>query len=693
MGTKRLSVSTLLCFLLHHTYAALDIGVYWGQNAAEGSLAQTCATGRYSYVNIAFLVQFGGGQTPILNLAGHCNPTTNSCRAIADQIKGCQSRGVKVMLSIGGVGNYSLYSREDARNVSVYLRDNFLGGSSETRPLGDAVLDGIDFVIAQGSSLYYDDLVRFLSSYSTGSRKVYISGGPECPFPDARLGAAINTSLFDYVWIQFYNNPRCDYRGDADNLKRSWTIWTNSVNASKLFPCLAAAPEAVSDGFIPANVLRTEILPGIQRSTKFGGVMLWSMGYDVQSGYSAAIAEGIPPVQSPSYPPQGDYPGQKPGKFPLGIIVGVILGIIITVICIITLLVIRHHRLKRQSSPHRPNPERNHVEKFLLQNGLAPKRYRYYEIKKVTKSFSDKLGQGGYGSVYKGTLPDGTLVAIKVLVEGDSDGEEFINEVASISRTSHVNIVGLLGFCYENSKRALVYEYMPNKSLDKFLGNKNGADVDCALDLNRLYDIAIGIAKGLEYLHTGCNTRIVHFDIKPQNILLDEDFCPKISDFGLAKLCKKKQSVLSVIGTRGTIGYIAPEVFSRNFGSVSYKSDVYSYGMMVLEMAGANKIVEVDTIQSSENYFPDLVYDYVIHDVTRKLDYDVIEGSKEIAEKMFLVGFWCIQTTPSDRPPMSKILEMLEGSVESIQIPPKPVLFTPTPPVQNISSSWSSYVV
>ncbi|XP_012840971.1 PREDICTED: probable receptor-like protein kinase At5g39020 [Erythranthe guttata] len=107
--------------------------------------------------------------------------------------------------------------------------------------------------------------------------------------------------------------------------------------------------------------------------------------------------------------------------------------------------------------------------------------------------------------------------------------------------------------------------------------------------MDKLYEIAVGVAKGLQYLHTGCNTRIVHFDIKPQNILLDDDFSPKISDFGLAKLCKKKQSILSVIGARGTIGYIAPEIFSRNFGGASHKSDVYSYGMMILEMVGATK--------------------------------------------------------------------------------------------------------
>ncbi|KAL8549841.1 hypothetical protein ACS0TY_008617 [Phlomoides rotata] len=341
---------------------------------------------------------------------------------------------------------------------------------------------------------------------------------------------------------------------------------------------------------------------------------------------------------------------------------------------------------------NKPPANNQDIENILLQYGpLAPRRYKYSKIKKMTKSFNNKLGQGGYGSVYKGTLPDGSFVAVKVLMETDSNGEEFINEVASISRTSHVNIVTLLGFCYEGSKRALIYEFMPNKSLDIFLStNGSSSETDCSLNFKKLYKIAVGIAKGLEYLHTGCNTRIVHFDIKPQNILLDEDFCPKISDFGLAKLCKKKQSILSVIGTRGTIGYIAPEMFSRNFGGVSHKSDVYSYGMMVLEMAGAKNIDEADATQSSDNYFPDKIYQHVVIGVTQKVDEFMSEEVEEIVKKMFLVGFWCIQTTPSDRPSMSKVVEMLEGSVQSIQIPPKPTLFCPTPPEQDISFSLSA---
>ena len=227
------------------------------------------------------------------------------------------------------------------------------------------------------------------------------------------------------------------------------------------------------------------------------------------------------------------------------------------------------------------------VEAILGNYGpLGIRRYNYLDIKKTINSFKDKLGQGGYGSVYKGKLQDGCLVAVKVLKESKGNGEEFINEVVSISRTSHVNIVTWMGFCLDGFKRALIYEFMPNGSLEKFIYKENPSNADCQLGWETLYKIAVGIARGLEYLHRGCNTRILHFDIKPHNILLDEKFCPKISDFGLAKICLREESIISMLGAKGTIGYIAPKLFCRNFGGISHKSDVYSYGMMVLEMVG-----------------------------------------------------------------------------------------------------------
>ncbi|OEL14809.1 LEAF RUST 10 DISEASE-RESISTANCE LOCUS RECEPTOR-LIKE PROTEIN KINASE-like 2.5, partial [Dichanthelium oligosanthes] len=187
------------------------------------------------------------------------------------------------------------------------------------------------------------------------------------------------------------------------------------------------------------------------------------------------------------------------------------------------------------------------------------------------------------------------------------NGEEFVNEVMSIGRTSHVNIVNLYGFCLERSKRALIYEYMPNGSLDRYIYCENPKEI---LGWQKLYTIAIGIARGLEYLHHSCN-----------------------------------ESKLSVTGARGTIGFIAPEVHSRTFGVVSTKSDVYSYGMMLLEMVGGRN----DGLQACE--------------VTSEVE--------EIARKMTLIGFWCIQVLPMHRPTITNVLEMFERGLDDLDMPPK----------------------
>ncbi|WCJ36761.1 Acidic endochitinase [Euphorbia peplus] len=269
------------------------ISIYWGQNGNEGTLEATCATGKYAYVNIAFLNKFGSGQTPELNLAGHCNPANNGCVGTSTGIKSCQSQGIKVLLSLGGgIGSYSLTSQADAKNVADYLWNSFLGGKSKsaTRPLGDAVLDGIDFDIEQGSGEHWQDLAKFLSDYSKRGRKVYLGAAPQCPFPDSNLGTALDTGLFDYVWVQFYNNPPCQYTtGNTANILDSWSRWTTSIKAGKIFLGLPAAPQAAGSGYIPPDVLTSQILPVIKKSAKYGGIMLWSKFWDDQNGYSDSI--------------------------------------------------------------------------------------------------------------------------------------------------------------------------------------------------------------------------------------------------------------------------------------------------------------------------------------------------------------------------------------------------------------------
>ena len=314
------------------------------------------------------------------------------------------------------------------------------------------------------------------------------------------------------------------------------------------------------------------------------------------------------------------------------------------------------------------------IEEFLQNHqNLQPVKYTYSEIKKMTLNFKNKLGQGGFGSVYKGKLRSGRMVAIKMLVMSKANGQDFINEVATIGKIHHVNVVRLVGFCIQRSKWALVYDFMPNGSLDKFVFLDKGNNI--SLNWERLYKIALGVGRGIKYLHQGCDMQILHFDIKPHNILLDEDFTPKVSDFGLAKLYSTDDSIVSITAARGTIGYIAPELFYKNIGGVSFKADVYSFGMLLLEMVGKRRNVNAFAEHSSQIYFPSWIYNK--YDQADDIEMgDATEDEKKYIRKMVIVALWCVQMKPVERPSMSKALEMLEGEVELLEMPPKPTLWS-----------------
>ncbi|KAG0522090.1 hypothetical protein BDA96_07G006900, partial [Sorghum bicolor] len=592
-------------------------------------LADTCSTGRYAIVVIGFLSTFGGGRTPVLNLAGHCDPGVvgGGCTRLSVDIKSCQTQGVKRGHLPRGTNS-----------------------TSSSRPLGDAVLDGIDFDIQIGSASHYDDLAKNLKS-SSGS--ILLAAAPQCPFPDAFLGAALATELFDYVWVQFYNNPGCQYQdnGDVSNLEVTWKNWTEflSKTPASVLLGLPASPDAAASGYIDPKAFVSHVLPVVKGSAKYGGIMLWNRYYDNTNNYSAKLLSN-------------------------NIIAGTS-GL--SGLCVIALIVVMWYKRCYGMIPCYKWPRNSpRLESFLQKQGtLHPKGYAYSEVKRMTKSFAHKLGQGGYGAVYKGNMPDGREIAVKMLKGTEGDSEEFMNEVASISRTSHVNIVTLVGYCLQGSKRALLYEYMPNGSLERYTFGNSSTEGEDTLSWDKLFDIVIGIARGLEYLHTGCNTPIVHFDIKPHNILLDQDFCPKISDFGLAKLGRQKESRISIAGARGTIGYIAPEVFSRNYGPVGSKADVYSYGMVVLEMVGARKKIDVSTDDSSSKYFPQWLYEnldqFCGHTNSEISSSSSSDNMEVLVRKMIIVGLWCIQSKPADRPSMGEVLEMLESNAADLQLPPK----------------------
>ncbi|EEF50610.1 hevamine-A precursor, putative [Ricinus communis] len=215
-----------------------------------------------------------------INLAGHCDPATNASQKLSKGIRNCQNQGVKVMLSIGGgQGNYSLSSNADARNVAEYL------GKSNSRPLGGAVLDGIDFDIENGDGRYYPALVRRLSEL-----RVYLTAAPQCPFPDRYLNDALSTSfspMFGSSFTTMLSSSK------PDNFKNSWNKWTSSVSASKFFVGLPASRAAAGDGYVTTNDLKTQVLPFVKSSSKYGGVMISDKYNDDRTGYSSKIKDSV----------------------------------------------------------------------------------------------------------------------------------------------------------------------------------------------------------------------------------------------------------------------------------------------------------------------------------------------------------------------------------------------------------------
>ncbi|KAK3019958.1 hypothetical protein RJ639_003005 [Escallonia herrerae] len=309
------------------------------------------------------------------------------------------------------------------------------------------------------------------------------------------------------------------------------------------------------------------------------------------------------------------------------------------------------------------------MERFLQDLAREkPVRFTAQQICSFTNNYSTTLGSGGFGVVYKGQLPNGVKIAVKVLKKSiDRTAEEqFMAEIGTIGRTYHINLVRLYGFSYDSLMSALVYEYLENGSLDKYLFSDTQS-----IEWEKLHEIAIGTAKGIAYLHEECQQRIIHYDIKPANILLDANFLPKVGDFGLAKLCNRDNTHDSVTRYRGTPGYSAPEFMLKNF-PITYRCDVYSFGMVLFEIVG-NRRNAMTGPTDSLDWFPKHVWDQFEKGELGAMTSSrgIEEKDREKAERMSLVALWCVQDSPDARPPMSAVVKMLEGGVE-IMPPPKP---------------------
>ncbi|KAF1886500.1 hypothetical protein Lal_00045733 [Lupinus albus] len=643
------------------------------------------------------------------------------------------------MLSIGGGSqdSYTLTSSEDAKNVSDYLWNHFLGGTNYTssRPFGDAILDGIDFDI-YGTTSHWDELARYLKSHNnTATKTIYLTAAPQCVFPDYTMGSALNTGLFDYVWVQFYNNPSCDYgKGSIDNIVNAWNKWTTSLKGAKVFLGLPADPAAAATGYVPPDVLASKVLPIINKSPNYGGLMLWSRYYDKMSGYSTDIQASVLCTQQ-SIPTCRSHDSGFTQRYGYMSIAGVMVydgdknidakccEIICWNNCSCEAYALVNHnnntgcqiwgkgaRLVRASGEkgepmmsiyfvkhkvnrwwiwliigvggalslpvifylcytmwkkYRVKVDRKMMKKKLLHEiggnamlsmvyGKARKRknkekssneveiFSFETIVAATNNFSvaNKLGEGGFGPVYKGTLSDQQEVAIKRLSKSSGQGLiEFKNEAKLMAKLQHTNLVKLLGFCIERDERVLVYEYMLNKSLDFYLFDSTRKNL---LDWAKRLNIIGGIAQGLLYLHKYSRLKVIHRDLKAGNILLDEELNPKISDFGMARIFGLRGLEENTNRVVGTYGYMSPE-YAMN-GVVSIKTDAWQLW--------------------NEGKAPDLI------------DPAFNESSNENeVVRCIHIGLLCVQDQATDRPTMLEVVSFLSNDTIKLPQPKQPAFF------------------
>ncbi|CAL5410941.1 unnamed protein product [Camellia sinensis] len=398
----------------------------------------------------------------------------------------------------------------------------------------------------------------------------------------------------------------------------------------------------------------------------------------------------LPPPPPPPPPASPTGPSISPGKG--GISSQVLIAIIVPVGASVLLFITGFCFLRRKAKKkHDDTKEDSAVNEITTVESL---QYDFGTIQAATNNFSDdnKIGEGGFGHVYKGKLINGEEIAVKRLSQNSGQGgEEFKNEVLLVAKLQHRNLVRLRGFCLEGEEKILIYEFMPNKSLDRILfdSQEHGK-----LDWPKRYKIIEGIARGMLYLHEDSQLRIIHRDLKASNILLDGTMNAKISDFGMARIFGVDQSQGNTNRVVGTFyidklmeltysGYMSPEYAMH--GQFSVKSDVYSFGVLVLEIISGKKINDFD---QSNNVQDLLTYAWKLWkngtplklmDPTLEVSYSRNEVSRCIH-----IGLLCVQEDPDARPSMATVVLMLNSYTITLAIPEEPAFFSPSKTELNI---------
>ncbi|KAL8046833.1 hypothetical protein ABFX02_08G199600 [Erythranthe guttata] len=396
------------------------------------------------------------------------------------------------------------------------------------------------------------------------------------------------------------------------------------------------------DCYLPSRVF--SLMNNNRALTNLNSSVSLKVQINAPPAVSAPPTVSTPPAVG-TVPPTTDSKGNK--KSSVGAILGSIVGVLFISVVIGSAFFVYRKRRKPDEVE----------EDYLDHVPGMPTRFSYEQLEAATENFNKKLGEGGFGSVFQGLLKDGTKIAVKTLDGVGHIKKSFLAEVESIGSIHHVNLVRLIGFCADKSHRLLVYEYVVNGSLEKWIYTGRQ---EKSLDWKTRRKIVLDIAKGLAYLHEDCRQKIIHLDIKPQNILLDENFNAKLADFGLSKLIDRDQSQVMTT-MRGTPGYLAPEWLSA---VITEKVDVYSFGVVVLEIACGRKIFEQSKPEEERHLlsaFKKKAEEGQWLDLVENFHCDDVQSNMEELVEMMKIGAWCVQNDYTKRPAMSMVMKVLEG--------------------------------